>query len=322
MIAFVALGRIPGHTVHALQQARQSNPGARIVLLHEGARPKWRRLAARYRIELCDVTGLRADPRLRAFYQRSDPRFRFRNGFWQHASGRFFVLRAFMAREGIERLTHLENDVLLYAQLSELEPWAPFAEPVLATVFESSRRAIAAVVHVGARPCLDDFLDFILDAEEPEPSNDMMRLAAFRRARPNLVADLPTVPPRSGQPAESTSLFDPDATAIRLPSSDWLFDGARFGQYLGGIDPRNSNSFVQRWLRWQHGSLGMPNGFINEDCVDDPSRYAYVVAKSGALAVPAVRCSSGTFPLATLHVHSKKLHRFVSQALDPMSGQP
>lgn len=317
MIAFVALGGVPAHARDALVQARRSNPQAPVVLLHDTARSGWRRVATSHAVDLYDVAGLRGDARLRAFYERRDPRTTFRNGFWQHTSGRFFVLRAFMEREGVERLTHLENDVLLYAPLSGLARWAPFTEPVLATVFESPRRAIPAVVHVGARRCLDHFTDFVLGADEPEPSNDMMRLAAFRRARPDLVADLPTLPPRPDRPAgTTTSLFDPDTAPIRLPDGGWLFDGARFGQYLGGIDPRNSGWLVQRWLRWQPGRLGRPNGFVNEDCADDPSRYAYGAARFGALAVPSVSCGARTFPLATLHVHSKKLHRFVSGALE------
>jgi hypothetical protein len=321
VIAFVALGGLPPHLGDALLQARRSNPAARVVLLHEGAGRAWRRLAAARAIELHDVGGLRGDPRLRAFYARRDPRAAFRNGFWQHTSGRFFALRAFMEREGVERLTHLENDVLLYATLDALDRWAPFAGPALATVFESPRRAIPALVHVGARRCLDAFTDFVLEADEPDPSNDMVRFAAFRRARPGLVADLPTLPPRPDRPAgETTSLFDPESAPIRLPEGGWLFDGARFGQYLGGIDPRNSGRVFQRWLRWQPGGLAAPNGFVNEDCADDPSRYAYAVVRSGPLAVPGVRCGARTFPLATLHVHSKKLRRFVSDALERAEG--
>jgi hypothetical protein len=317
MIAFVALGGPPSHAGDALRQARRANPDARVVLLHDSAGRAWRRFARAHAIELHDAAGFRSDPRLRAFYARRDSRAGFRNGFWKHTSGRFFVLRAFMEREGVARLTHLENDVLLYATLAALERWAPFAGPGLATVFESPRRALPALVHVGARRALDAFTDFVLEADEPEPSNDMVRLAAVRRAQPDLVVDLPTLPPQPDRPAgETTSLFDPATGPIQLPDGGWLFDGARFGQYLGGIDPRNSGRVVQRWLRWQPGGLARPNGFVNEDCADDPGRYAYTVVRSGPLAVPGVRCGPRVFPLATLHVHSKKLHRFVSDALE------
>ena len=323
MIVFVALGGVPSHTREALAQARDANPGAPLVLLHDAPVPGWRSLAASRAVQLYDLAPLRRDPRLAAFYGRREPRSPFRSGFWQHTTGRFFALRAFMEREGIPALTHLENDVLLYVPLSEVAAWSPFAAPVLATVFESPGRAIPGIVRVGARRCLDDFTDFVLAEDEGNPSNDMERLAAFRRARPELVTDLPTVPPEPGRRAGATvSLFTAGAGSIPMPRGGWLFDGARFGQYLGGIDPRNSPRCLQRWLRWQRGRLGRPNGFVNESCTDDPSRYDYRVSRPAGLAVPALACAAGVFPLATLHVHSKKLDRFTSRRLEKHRDAP
>lgn len=317
MIIFVALGHTPRYTRDALTQARQSNPAEPIVLLHEGHLAGWRRFASAARVHLVEIRDLRDDARLAAFQRRPESRLRFRGGFWQHATSRFFVLRAFMERERIDAATHLENDVLLYTPLADLAAWAPFCEPVLSTVFESPERAVANIVRIGARRCLDAFADFVLAQPEAGASDDMARVAAFRRARPEWVADLPTLPPHNIHRSDSTdSLFAVGLAPIPLPPGGWLFDGARFGQYLGGYDPRNSAWLLQRWSRWQRGDLRQPHGFINESCVDDPSRYDYCVIKPRGLAVPALVSEGRCFPLANLHVHSKKLHRFVSAALD------
>ncbi len=319
MIVYVAVGPVPRHTQDALAQARRANPVEPIALLHDALPPGWRRFAAAHHVQLVDIAGLRPDARLEAFERRPDPRLRFRGGFWRHTTSRFFVLRAFMERERIDTATHLENDVLLYAPLAELAAWAPFDEPVLSTVFESPGRAIPSIVRIGARRYLDAFADFVLEVGDTEPTDDMFRFAAFRRARPGWVADLPTLPPPDvDRPGSSESLFASDAPPLPLPPGGWLFDGARFGQYLGGTDPRNSTRRLQRWLRWQQGDLRKPHGFINESCVDDPSRYYYGVTKPRGLAVPTLVSGGQHFPLANLHVHSKKLYRFTSAALNGM----
>jgi hypothetical protein len=145
----------------------------------------------------------------------------------------------------------------------------------------------------------------------------MHRLAAFRLAADGVVGELPTAAPRPDSPSGTTaSLFGAAAAPIPLGPGRWLFDGSRLGQYLGGIDPRNSPSRLQRMLRWQRGTLITPNGFINESTDDDPSRYGYAVTRHAGLTVPVLIAHGEQFPIATLHVHSKKLRRFTSPALE------
>jgi len=292
-----------------------------MVLVHDGLLAGWARFASRERVELCDVRELSTDARFRAFVRRPDSRRDFRGGFWRHTTSRFFVLRAFMEHARLDSATHLENDALIYAPLAELAGWFAVSAPGLSTVFESAGRAIPAIVHVGARLALDAFTDFVLEEPDAVQTDDMTRMAAFRRARPDLVADLPTLPPPDArQPDQTLSLFDAALPPIALPPGGWLFDGARFGQYLGGIDPRNSASRLQRWTRRQWGDLQHPHGYINESCTDDPSCYGYRVTSPLGIFVPAVVSGERTFPLAVLHVHSKKLERFTSAGLDASAG--
>jgi hypothetical protein len=322
MILFVAIGAVPRHVTDALAQARRADPDSPIVLLLEQPPRALCRRAEALRVDLADLAPLRRDDRWTAFDRRRDDRGRFRHGFWRHTTGRFFALRAFMEREGLDQATHLENDVLLYAPARAFGSSPAFCEPKLSTVFENATRAIPGIVHIGARAALDAFVDGIL--AEPaagravRAQTDMERFATFRRAAPALVGDLPTLPPSTEDaPHDRTrSLFDPEAAPIPLSQGSWLFDGARFGQYLGGIDPRNERHLLARWLGRQHGSLDRPNGFINESCVDDPSQYQYGVLTPMSLSTPAVVVGSRSYPLATLHVHSKNLCRFVSGALE------
>lgn len=319
MIAFIAIGRAPDHVAHAVGQARAADRDAAIVLLADRAPSTVRRAAAAAHVDVIAIDALRRDERLTAFYRRSDGRRRFRGGFWQHTTGRFFVLRAFMDRERLEAITHLEHDVLLYAPERVIQGAACGREPSMATVFESADRAIPALVHVAARSALDTFVDDVLLETEDQRrhATDMQRFAIARRRHPGLVRDLPTQPPSDADAAAVTtrSLFDDRPLPLPADGPAWLFDGARFGQYLGGIDPRNERGRLARWLRRQHGTLAQPNGFVNEACIDDPSGYRYGVGDVMGLPTPIVVAGSRTYPLATLHVHSKKLDRFVSGAL-------
>jgi len=316
MIVWVALGRLPAHTRSSIAQARLADPSALLVLLHEGIDERWRRFAGAARVALHDVGSLASDRRLRAFYDRPDDRAGFRGGFWLHSTGRFFVLRAFMEREGVEAVTHLENDVMSYAPEAALADWGPWRAPALSTVFENGTRAVPGVVRVGSRRSLDAFTDFVLATPGTTAADDMHRLAAFRHEAPALVGDLPTLPPADpGQPGQTSSLYSRDVPKIDLPAGGWLFDGARFGQYLGGIDPRNSRRILERWLAWQRGTLARPSGFRNESCVDAASQYEYCVTMPSGIAAPTLIAHGRRFPLATLHVHSKKLDRFASARL-------
>jgi hypothetical protein len=313
MIAFVALGGTPAYLKEALRQTRQSNPDLPVVLLHDQRLSAWRSFASALGVQTYHVGVLDDDSRLRAFRSRPDAR----GAFWMRTSERFFVLRAFMEREGVARLTHLENDVLLYAPLTEIGRDAPFGSPRLAAVFESPDRAIPGVVDVGSRAALDVFTDLVLAEDPTAPQNDMVRFATFRRSFPDLVQDLPTLPPVVEEAEVTVSLLCL-TVPVALPRGGWLFDGARFGQYLGGIDPSHHRNVVLRWIGWRRGRMARPNGFVNESCADDPSRYRYRVVRPRGLAVPAVVRGERAFPLATLHVHSKKLHRFRSDALEAL----
>jgi hypothetical protein len=312
MIVWVAIGRVPEFARVSIAQARLANPSLPLALLHDRIDAAWRRFAAAARVTLHDLASLRDDRRLRAFYERPDARDR----FWQHTTGRFFALRAFMERAGIDAATHVENDVVCYASEADLAGWTTWREPALATVFESGVRAIAGLVRVGSRRSLDAFTDFILATPDSSTADDMHRFAAFRREAPGQVRDLPTLPPPDPNHRDrTTSLYSPELPPIELPAGGWLFDGARFGQYLGGIDPRHHRWALLRWLAWQRGTVDRPNGFLNESCVDTANRYQYLVTSPSGLAAPALIAGGQRYPLATLHIHSKKLERFSSPRL-------
>ena len=79
-----------------------------------------------------------------------------------------------------------------------------------------------------------------------------------------------------------------------------IFDAAAVGQFLGGVDPRNTGGRDTA-------------GFVNETCIFDPSRFRYQwQADSLGRRIPFAVDGSGAYRLNNLHIHCKDLGRFTS----------
>jgi hypothetical protein len=75
--------------------------------------------------------------------------------------------------------------------------------------------------------------------------------------------------------------------------SEYLFDGAAIGQYLGGVDPRNNSS----------NSIG----FVNEQCIFNVSNYKYIWKNNE----PYMIINGSIVKINNLHIHCKDLKKFM-----------
>src|SRR5262249_44426075 len=92
---------------------------------------------------------------------------------------------------------------------------------------------------------------------------------------------------------------DPASYSRHFAELGCIFDAAAIGQFLGGIDPRNS--------------AGSTVGFINERCGFHPTLLKPRMASDAhGRRRPVVETASGVHPVANLHVHSKNLAPFLS----------
>src|SRR5207302_1299130 len=78
----------------------------------------------------------------RAFHETSRLDRMFRNGFWTFTTERFFVIETAMARLGLESVFHLENDVMIYADVQTLTPRFERLYPGIAATFDNDTRCI------------------------------------------------------------------------------------------------------------------------------------------------------------------------------------
>jgi hypothetical protein len=200
----------------------------------------------------------------------------FRGGFWHLASARLFVLYAYLKKTGLRNCLHIENDVMVYANADHVR-WNPNR---MSVVFDSPNRVIPSVVWVP----YPDTLREVLRQYDPT-KNDMENLARFD------LEHLPIFP-------DSWTLGVPEFTGIlkditeQFPAYDYVFDAAAIGQYLGGVDPRNSP--------------GDTRGFIIETCIVKYNHYPVTWRDH----IPYLNVGGREYRIFNLHIHSKNLREF------------
>jgi len=215
------------------------------------------------------------------------------DGFWRHAAERFFVLEAFMEEVGLERCLHIESDNLLYRPTATYASWldATYGAGV-ATCPLTETEDTAAVLYAGSRAGLSRFNEGLLElvamtperllAERGGSMANEMRMLHVLRAAEGLAAALPTT-----------------IDEARAAGCSCVFDPASYGQQVDGIPGAPGTPYAG-----DHHTIGRE--LIAGRCE---------VTWDSASGTPSIRLRQGSadaLPLANLHVHSKRLERWVT----------
>lgn len=234
------------------------------------------------------------------FYDRSLLDKSFRNGFWVLTSLRLFYLYAFMEKYKINNVIHLENDVVIYYNCDELMtkvetnkiyiPFSNFSINVVSIVYIPNYDLL--------RPILMNWNMNGLD----------MHVFAYCKMRiPNLISEFPIFkeqPEFNGEPEKRMVCNNYD-------QFNKVFDGIAMGQYLGGVDPRNTDD----------GRNTV--GFVNADCCIKYDKYKFIwkevpLVEGGedeeVMKKPFICVKGEEIPIFNLHVHSKNISKFVGGA--------
>jgi hypothetical protein len=252
----------------------QFHGNRRIVVITESA--FFSRFAEFPDVELVDASTLHDEFE---FASRSQLDTQFRGGFWHLASARLFVLYAYLKKTGLCNCLHIENDVVVYANADTVR-WNPNR---MSVVFDSLTRVVPSVVWVP----YPDTLRGVLDHYDPS-KNDMQNLARFD------LEHLPIFPDSWTLGASDFAGTLKDVTE-QFPVYDYVFDGAAIGQYLGGVDPRNSP--------------GDTRGFINETCIIKYDHYPVTWRH----CIPYLNVGGREYRIFNLHIHSKNLREFTGR---------
>jgi hypothetical protein len=210
----------------------------------------------------------------------------FREGFWTATSSRFFYIYALMKRDNLCDVVHIENDVVVYYNCNILASRLDKSKIYLP--FDSYSRSIASIVYIPSHSALKRALDRYTYSE-----NDMYNFSIIRNSLPDLTDQFPIYMPLLSFSAEQNRVCK------NFELFNFIFDAAAIGQYLGGVDPRNSP--------------GDSRGFVNETCVIkyDKCGFEWLMGDDG-IRRPLIVTEFGLrVPIFNLHVHCKRLSDFV-----------
>ena len=223
-----------------------------------------------------------------------DPNYR--DGFWLAASERFFYINDVVKQYQLQHVFHFENDVMIYCDLDKVLSVCTQNNFQMAATFDNDNRCIPGFVYFQNGEILSKLNDFMLLYEK---KNDMELIVLFNK-KMGLVDFFPVVPPFykfsliSRLKSKSLSEYSKNYTCFGS-----IFDAAAFGQYLGGIDPRNG------------GNTDTKN-FINESALYNVSKFkiSWEVDEMGR-NIPFAYYGQEKIRINNLHIHSKNLQAFL-----------
>ncbi len=235
------------------------------------------------------------------------------NGFWVYASERFFTLFDFLMFKELKDVFHLENDCMLYAEVSELLPLFETAQ--LAAPFQSRSGCIPCFVFIRNResmvPLIDHMIAEMVNYRGVRPHiyvNDMQTLASFyKKFGAKSLLPLPTLMPEYGKYHSQRKSIFPQDNSTHL-SFLWeyaelfpeiLFDAAGLGIFLNGNDPRISP--------------GCGPGTVHSRCLFNPRFFTYWWGcDSQGRSIPYLSFKEKNYRIINFHFHSKKPDDYTS----------
>jgi hypothetical protein len=219
---------------------------------------------------------------------KSNPKFR--GGFWIKTSERFFVLEQFMDKFSCPALFHAELDNLIF-DVSTLAAKLDLVGQGFFCPRDAIDRGIASLIYINEIGALRAMLLLLSQSSTPF-ANDMALLGHMLQTSPQFYA-LPTENAfNKGTP--------PSWVALGADEVAGIFDAAALGQFLFGIDPKNSGVFLF-------------NFFENENKGCNLSRLQFNPKFENRQFSISNREHDLTFNVYNLHIHSKQFIQLQDQ---------
>jgi hypothetical protein len=232
----------------------------------------------------------------------------FRKGYWQHVKERFFYVEELMRRNSLVDVVSMEYDVMVYGSFKGiLEKLKNSPNPnTLRIVMDNNTRGHPAFMYIPDASKIEHFNGFLVSIVD-HPFEDMQSLAMYSEYFPERIHFFPCITEARNQsicPRRSAVGHVHDTPIFLSEDSEHfgvLFDSLSVGQYVGGIDSRNTQGHKVA-------------NYINETALYSVKEMPFTWKKSpeNFLWQPIL---DGR-PLMTIHVHSKALSCFASDRPD------
>lgn len=212
------------------------------------------------------------------------------NPLWITSLVRIFYLYELKKLLNLKQVVHFDNDVLIYKPFDEIENY--FSTTKLNITQANDKKLIFGYSYFENDEVLKNICDLIIEKykygidnnwrfNSKKPFNEMQMLGYIENNHKFLFHILPSLPYQAYN-----------------NSHKMIFDPAGYGQFLDGTD-NNKKKFFQK------GYFSL-NDFIGAEII--AKRISIYFNKS-----PVVGWEGKKFKLVNLHVHSKRLHKFLPQ---------
>jgi hypothetical protein len=277
-ISYVHLGNSPPPYLSAnIARTAQLYPEAKIILA--GDSDKTKLLAEKASIDWVDIRMSSTGVRFRGQESLKGFDLNYWSGYWSSTFNRLLAVNAIHLAHPSVRILHLESDVSLF----EGFPFDFFESLAdLAWLEHSDEDDIAALLFSPTTQTSKWLADNLLKiAEEDHSHTDMTSLRELRMRFPSQILTLPRFP------------GDDYNAPVDAEGRKILFDGAQFGDWICGWDPRAHWGLV----KYKYVPGRVPQDF---------SSYGYKGEGNSLF----VRHLGVEYRLANLHIHSKEATYF------------
>jgi hypothetical protein len=268
ILVFIHFGHPPSHLSANIVDVCTRFPHLKVVLISDFSLPGMDSLQ-NYSEKYFNVADY-----MNFFGSRSTLPVGFRGGFWLLSLIRLIVLADFVESED-SKVLHIESDVVLSSDFP-FDYFYTLGQQV-AFVRVSNTEAIASILYIPSSESALKLKSNIYTEFESDPAlTDMSFLSGYSHKFPEEVFELP-------------------ASVDDTHTTDFIFDGSDYGQYLFGTDPRNSRGV--KLLNFENPNTRISTG-----------RLSYNFNRSREF----IDISDGSVSkrLVNLHIHSKNMRLF------------
>ena len=298
---------VPPYLRDCIKQIRLWNPLVNIYLILDDCHkdePFFTKLEEEYDVKLAFRSMLQQTPEHKYFLNNFKGDRVFRKGFWLHVKERFFLIQELIIKEDLTNIISMEYDVLLYINIDPLIKELKESRH-MRMVRDNDQRGYPAFLFIPNAESLRRFNNFLISIINT-PLDDMQILAAYADDSgamsyfPVISDDRnESIPQRRSKQGHTSEC--PFYLSDEFRRFNMLFDSASVGQWVGGIDSRNTGG--HKITQYENESALYNINEMSFEWKKNPENFLWQPILDG-------------YVLATIHVHSKALSSFMSDRSD------
>ena len=229
----------------------------------------------------------------------------FRKGYWRHVKERFFLIQELMMKERLTNIIAMEYDVLLYINIDSMINVFLKDSKNMRMVRDNDQRGHPAFLFIPTVESIRRFNNFLISIIQ-SPLEDMQSLAAYADYSGAMkyfpvITDVRNRSIKKRTSTQGHTSENPFYLSDEFDRFNMLFDSLTVGQWVGGIDSRNTGG--NKIARYENESALYNINEMSLYWKKNPETFLWQPYLDGCL-------------LATIHVHSKALKCFMSDRPD------